>query len=245
MGNGTFVEMGMALGVGDTNAGRGMAMADYDQDGDLDAFVSVVNSDSFGIDPSRLYRNDQQSGNHWLQVELRGTYSNRDAYGSQMIIKVNGQRWVHEVDGGSSHCSQSTSIAHFGMGQDSTVDSLYVIWPSGNLQLLTEIAADQRILVVEDSASFLAFRPGSNFRLQIFPNPFEDRIELRGKADFGEMQLKCWDVQGREMLQKAFSAQGNGAFSFQLDDMGDWPAGIYLLELSNATDRIRRKIIKQ
>lgn len=203
MGNGTFQDVSLAVGVGDTNMGRGMAMADYDEDGDLDMFVNVVNNDSTPWDYSQLYRNDYSGPNHYLQVALQGTYSNRDAFGAMLVVSTAGQKWIHEVNGGSSHMSQHTSIAHFGTGADNSVDSLWILWPQGGVQLLTDIPVDQRITVVEDSASFLHVAEPEVGYLRAYPNPFSQELTLSFMAlRQAVADVQVCDMTGRVVWQE-------------------------------------------
>ncbi|MFN8394991.1 MAG: ASPIC/UnbV domain-containing protein [Bacteroidia bacterium] len=96
-----------------------------------------------------------------------------------LVISTAGQKWIHEVNGGSSHMSQHTSIAHFGTGTDTSVDSLWIIWPNGGVHLLTDIPVDQRITVVEDSASFLHLVAPEIGYLNAYPNPFSQELTVK------------------------------------------------------------------
>ncbi len=203
LGNGSFSDVSLALNLGDTNAGRGMAMADYDEDGDLDMFVNVVNWDTTHWDDSRLYRNAYTGSNHWLQVQLQGTYSNRDAFGAQLVIRTGNQKWVHEVNGGSSHMSQHSSIAHFGTATDSLIDSLWVIWPSGGTQLLTDVPADQRILVIEDSLSFVQVSEPEIGYFSAYPNPFSQSLTVKFMVlHQSQATIEVTDMTGRVVWQE-------------------------------------------
>jgi hypothetical protein len=236
LGNGTFSDVTLALNLGDTNAGRGMAMADFDKDGDLDMFVNVVNLSLGGNDVSRLYSNDYSGSNHWLQVEPRGTYSNRDAFGAKMIVKVGADKWIHEVNGGSSHMSQHTHIAHFGMGTDTIVDSLWVIWPNGGVQLLTEIAGDQRILVIEDSAGFLAVPKPEITDLQVYPNPFDASLHVDFSLASGRnVVLSITDMTGRIVWESGLKGIPGVPLRWTWDGRTnaglETPAGMYCLRV--------------
>ena len=65
---------------------------------------------------------------------------------------------IREVDGGSSHASQNTSIVHFGVGENKKIDSLIISWPGGKKQHLTDILPNQLIEIEElyiEEPSFL------------------------------------------------------------------------------------------
>ena len=132
----------------------GSAWADYDNDGDLD--LAVMNGD-FWPDigdpaPIMLYRNDGGT-NNWLILDLQGVVSNRSAIGAKVRIKaeVNGVdlNQLREVTSGMGCGSQNDLRVHFGLGDAATVDTLTIEWPSGATQKLSNVAANQ-ILVVEE-----------------------------------------------------------------------------------------------
>ena len=56
---------------------------------------------------------------------------------------------IREVDGGSSHASQNSSIIHFGLGENKKVDSLIVTWPGGKKQYLLDLIPNNLIEIEE------------------------------------------------------------------------------------------------
>ncbi|MEM7041065.1 MAG: ASPIC/UnbV domain-containing protein, partial [Bacteroidota bacterium] len=211
-GDGTFTDVSVAMGVDDTASARGLAIADYDNDGDHDFMTSVIALDTPITVRSRLYRNDNNNGNHYLKVRVQGTYNNRDGFGTQLVIHANGTSWVHEVNGGSSHMSQNSSAAIFGLGSATSADSLFVIWPDGNVQLLQNIPADTSILVIEDSLQFLSTHPflPPPFETTIAPNPFQDQVKITVRRQtLAPLHLEIVDLMGKVVLQRAWPAGGS------------------------------------
>ena len=132
-------------GTESTNWSMGVAVVDFDLDGCLDL---VVASRDFG--GPRLYRNRCRWENHWLQVRLQGTTSNRDAVGAVAIARVNGLELREEVlsSSTSAHGGRWLTL-HFGLAGATVVPELEITWPSGLVETLSDVDADQRITLVE------------------------------------------------------------------------------------------------
>ena len=125
--------------------GRGAAVGDFDNDGDLDILVS-----NNGQRP-QLLRNDGGNANHWLQVLLIGTKSTRDAVGAKITVRSGDLTQHSEKKGGMSYQSAQDPRLHFGLGGRTRVDSLEVLWPSGERTRLHDLRADQIIAIEEGS----------------------------------------------------------------------------------------------
>ncbi len=148
-GGKTFTDVSLQTGsfFQARNVSRSACFGDYDNDGCVDAFITTLGSK--GI----LLHNTLASGkrNHWLTVKLVGTGSNRDGYGASLeAVAGNLHQYVQAVSA-SGYLSQSDPRPHFGLGQQTEVDSLTIRWPSGTVQTLEHIKADQ-ILTVKEPA---------------------------------------------------------------------------------------------
>ncbi|MEM8891991.1 MAG: CRTAC1 family protein [Bacteroidota bacterium] len=148
---GQFTEDGLAKGVKDYGIGRGSVIFDMENDGDMD--ILVVNQQAVSHYPipttTRLYRNDSTKGN-WMKVALEGVEAESDGLGSRLELHVNGKKMLREIDGGgSSHMSQNSRIAHFGLGDAEQVDSIVVRWTGGNIQVVKPEGVNQLISIKE------------------------------------------------------------------------------------------------
>ena len=102
-----------------------------------------------------LYHNSGSS-NHWLELNLTGTISNRTAIGAKVRIKatINGSsRWqMREVPAQTGYNSQNLTL-HFGLGDATMVDSVKVEWPSGNDDIFTQVPDDRQLYIAERDSS--------------------------------------------------------------------------------------------
>src|SRR5258708_36719 len=122
---------------------RGAAIGDFDNDGDLDI---VVNNNGQG---PQLLRNDGGNANHWLEILLIGTKSNRDGVGARVKVSAGDLILYDQRKGGMSYQSAQDPRLHFGLGKQLMVDSLDIAWPSGMRTALTKVKSDQIIAVKE------------------------------------------------------------------------------------------------
>jgi tetratricopeptide (TPR) repeat protein len=135
-----------------SHVGRGAAFADFDNDGDVDAFVTTNGGPGF------LLRNDGGNRNRWLQVELRGTKSNRQGIGAHVRLVAGGASQVRQVGAQASYLSQNSLVETFGLGAGARADTVEIVWPKGTRQVYVDVASDQRLQVVEGEAGAAADR---------------------------------------------------------------------------------------
>jgi hypothetical protein len=126
-GDGRFVDVSKQCGSGleVVQSSRGTGFDDLDNDGDVDAIV--LNSHA----PPTVLRNDSETGNHWVQIRLRGEGANPDGVGAQVTVTAGDLVQVAEVHGGRGYQSQCGMRLHFGLGTREQVDQIEVRWPGG------------------------------------------------------------------------------------------------------------------
>jgi hypothetical protein len=154
----TFTDNSTAWGFGDKNFSNGAAYGDLDNDGDLDLIINHQNA------TASVFRNQLRERNpnaHYLQLLLTGTGKNLQGIGTQVTVWSGGKQQYFERT--TSHGFQS-SIAgrlHIGLGSQSTVDSLIVIWPDGNKQRFQNVKADQLLKVNYEANKGTGSQPAS------------------------------------------------------------------------------------
>lgn len=149
-GDGTFSQVLTGSIANDKTIGTpGCAWGDYDNDGFLDLFVAC-GSDVFPA-TNLLYRNNGNS-NGWFKIKLVGIASNRSAVGAKVrvLATIRGRSmWqLREINTGSGF-SGCPLEAHFGLGDATNIDQVRIEWPSGIVQILTNVVPRQFITVTE------------------------------------------------------------------------------------------------
>jgi hypothetical protein len=139
-------QAGVALQVEESS--RGAGFDDLDNDGRID--IVVLNSQA----KPQLLRNQVSSKessiakNRWLQVQLVGTKSNRDAAGAKVLIETERGRQIAMVHLGRGYQSHYGARLHFGLGEANTA-TIEVLWPSGEKSTHSVDNLNSQLQIVE------------------------------------------------------------------------------------------------
>lgn len=238
-GNNTFTLDANAF---DANSITAHAYGDLNGDGFLDIYASYCNifQSPSGI-PDKVWMNaSPQNGNtnHWVKFNLQGVISNRNAIGA--IVKIYGP-WgvqVREVHSGEGYGIQNSFTVHFGLGQNTAIDSTVIIWPSGVIDHVMGAGVDAANPVIEGSAP-LSVHNSLQHTLQITvsPNPAKSNpvIRLEGYSAYGleNLTLNIYDVNGK--LVHAEAGLKSNAVTISSESLG---SGMYFVEIRDAHFRI-------
>jgi len=157
--------------------GRSAAAVDIDGDGDLDLALLTLT----GL---RLLEN-RSASRHFARVRLTGTRTQPHALGAEVTLRADGVVRRDFVKITEGFMTQVPLDLHFGLGDSSTIDALEVRWPSGEVEVWTDLSVDQLLLVREGAAAVEA-RPldrwpeSSRPNVAGSPSPTVDAEQLDG-----------------------------------------------------------------
>jgi len=143
LGGKRFLDLSFLSATDSDGDGRGVVAADFRKTGQLDLIVRQVSGGSVLLFENRLPKKQ------YLTVSLRGTRSNRLGIGARLVAKVGGRQIVRELYPNNGFRGQTPALIHFGLADSGRVDELAILWPSGERQVLTDLAANRHVVVTE------------------------------------------------------------------------------------------------
>jgi hypothetical protein len=154
LGDGRFANVTAESGAGAVaeHTSRGCAFGDFDNDGDLDLLVMNMN------EPPSLLRNDYAGRNNWLKIKTVGVKSNRTGLGARVVITSEARKQAQAVLSQDSYYSHNDLRLHFGLGQQQRADRVEIYWPSGQVEVLKDVAANQ-LITVKEGAGIIKAEP--------------------------------------------------------------------------------------
>jgi hypothetical protein len=217
----TFSNVADSWGLGEISNSGGAAYADLDNDGDLDLEVNNINKPAF------LYQNDgeKQAKNHYLKLQLKGEGKNTLGVGAKATIYQKGLTQYLEQMPTRGYQSSVSPILHFGLGKESAIDSLRIVWPGGKQEKLLNPKSNQLLTLEEKNAKALgtinvqapsyfrsvnapiAFKPGT-----VKTNDFKRQPLLINPLSFSGPCLAKGDVNG-DGMEDVYAGGGAGETS--------------------------------
>jgi enediyne biosynthesis protein E4 len=141
-----FEDVSAAWGLNEKGVSYGAAFGDLDGDGDLDIIYTNYQK---GV---TILRNDSDTG-HRVIFALRGTRSNRFGVGATVRIETDSGSQVRQLVLARGLLSSSEPVLHFGLGEDTRIKRVAISWPSGEEQVFTDLAVDQKFTITEPAGA--------------------------------------------------------------------------------------------
>ena len=195
-----FTKVQKDWGLDHSGVSFGSAFADLDNDGDLD--LVYVNMD----DTISVYRNDCPAGNS-LIVQLKGTLSNKYGVGAQAIARTEQGVQTRRITVARGALSSSEPVLHFGLGASTSVAELEIRWPSGLVQKLHNLVANNRYIVTEPAGQ--AKLPAAVASRPVDHGLFRDDAKALG-IDFVNVERVFDDMRRQSLLPNRMNTLGGG-----------------------------------
>ena len=224
----TFTDRSASWGVNQAAFSNGAVYADLDQDGDLDLITNNFNSEAF------LYKNNARElglGNY-IAIRLQGDRQNPHGIGAKVSLETPEGLQYQEVNPYRGYFSSGSSVVHFGLGQSGTVASVTVEWPNGSTQILTNVAANQQlVLKAEDGVNIPPMhkqnispilRPVSDDLTRGFTHTEDDFI------DFKREPLLEHQISNKGPFVAQADVNADGQPDLYLGGAADYPGRLYL-----------------
>ena len=250
-GDGTFTDVTAGSGVESAPSGIENDSADFNNDGFIDIFSNgsiLLNDGDFKFDlynnnvpepgaigdsnndgfldifnGNSLYQNTPND-NNWLKVITVGTTSNINGIGARIeIASPSLGIQVRDVQSGTGFRYMSSLNTYFGLGQDSSITTLTVYWPSGVVDTFNNVNVNQSLEITEGQT--LSTGVPSLDNIAVFPNPANDYITVKSDYNLDDAIISLFDLSGRRVLNYKNSSNNN------LIDVSKLSSGEYILRL--------------
>ena len=161
--------------------------------GDLnnDGFIDIQNGNNI------LFNNG--NANNWIKINLQGVQSNRNGIGARIELYGPWGLQIRDVQSGTGFQNMSSITAHFGIGTATTITTVVIKWPSGVVDVISNPAPNQSLLVVENSSP-LNNATFATSEFSLFPIPAKDLLNIKTDS-LTMVSGKIYDLNGKSILK--------------------------------------------
>lgn len=237
-----FAEVSEFIGITQTGDLKGGGFFDYDNDGFLDLYIPSAEFNHV------LYHNLGGNDANWVGFILEGTVSNRDAVGSLVTLYTTDKKQIRYTVCGNDFVRQDNPWVHFGIGFETSIDSVVIRWPLGYKQVISDIAINQYLNVKEPDLTSVESKSNltapEKFTLdQNYPNPFNPSTQIAYKLSrSGHVQLEVYSTLGKRVATLVDEIQNVGIHQVRFDD-NNFAAGVYVCRIVMGDYVQQRKMV--
>jgi hypothetical protein len=209
------------------------------------------------LEAAYFFRNEtlrdgqQPADKNWLQVQLEGTTSNRDGFGTTVKIRI-GEQWLYRYHHGAAIFGQSIKPVHFGLAGTTVVDEIRFTWLTGVTEAVYDVPANQLLHFKEGSGNVVQENSGGTGGGGAFveknyaqPNPFSGLTTVTFQlAKAGTLDLKIYSALGQEVFQDSKTLEEAGILKFELEG-SQLAAGVYFYRANFGEKRMVGRLVKK
>ena len=261
-GDGTFTDITTGSGVLDASLGIENAPADFDNDGYVDILsngdilfnngdftftnystntpptgaIGDTNNDGF-LDVFRsgnIYVNNTNT-NNWIKINTIGTDSNINGIGARVEIITPAGKQIRDVRSGEGFEFMSSLNTHFGIGTETTIESITIYWPSGIVDYISNPTINSSVTITE--GTFLSVEDITLKDVVIYPNPVEAILTIESLTSLTNKIATVFDINGKKVLNQKLTTNTLKVSNLE--------SGIYFLRIESEGRSIKRKFIKK
>jgi hypothetical protein len=245
-----FLEVAQFAGFGLVGDRKGAAILDYDMDGLLDIFCPSLDYGSL------VYHNlGLETANNWIGFDLWGTKSNKDAIGSLVTLYAGDTKLIRYTKAAQTWKIQDNPYVHFGIGQATSVDSVVIRWPLGDVEVFTNLAINQYHKIYELGDTSVKNKNANNvdkpmsFDLaQNYPNPFNPETNISYQlSENSKVVLEVYNISGQKIitLVDGFKSAGTHSITWSGENHQHqlMPSGMYVYQLKSADIILTKKML--
>jgi hypothetical protein len=261
-GDGTFTDVTAGSGVLAAALGIENAPADFDNDGYVDILsngdilfnngdftftnlsanmppsgaIGDANNDGFlDIFRSGTIHINNTNANNWIKINTVGTDSNINGIGARVEIETPAGIQIRDVRSGEGFKFMSSLNTHFGIGSETSINSITIYWPSGNVDYIENPAINTTHNIVEGSA--LSVIDQTLTDLSIYPNPVENELQINTATDITDKIATIFDINGKRLNSLKLTNS--------LINVSYLSEGVYFLRIESKGKIVTRKFIKK
>jgi enediyne biosynthesis protein E4 len=197
--NTSFTNKTMDWGWNIPTFSAGMAYADFDNDGDIDVVINNTNMEATLLENNTV-KNKKESTNY-LQIQLQGDSLNINGIGSSITLHYKGKYQLYENNPYRGYLSSMQNIAHFGVGNASIIDTIIVEWNNHQLQTLTNVPTNQKIIIKKNEATLY----DRALKIQATDNLFTD---IKNGINFSHSETDFIDFTIQRLMPHKLSQYG-------------------------------------